>query len=148
MTLVDGAELRPSRDAVQATTATLDGVSRRVLAATGVARMTWTLRIPPHASFRTWIGVLPVSGPPTTALFRIGVADDRVYEELLMRRVNPVEEAGDRSWMPIDVDLRRYGGFQWSLFYRPGDHAWKVILNVSTTGPGMAVWAEPTIRGG
>ena len=131
MTIVGRAEVRPSRDAVQATIVTVGGVSRRVLTATGAARVTWTLRIPARTSLHASVAVVPASGMESgsAAVFRVGIADDRIYEELMMRRVAPGEAAGDRSWIPIEVDLGRYGGFQWSLFYRPGSRIWKLILN-------------------
>ncbi len=150
MTLVGRAEVRPSRDAVQATIVTVGGVSRRVLTTTGAARVTWTLRIPARTSLHASVAVVPAPGldSDSAAVFRVGVADDRIYEELMMRRLAPGETAGDRSWIPIEVDLGRYSGFQWSLFYRPGGRTWKLILNTATIGRGTAVWAEPTIQGG
>lgn len=148
MTIAERAEVRPSRNAIQPTIVTIGGVSRRSLASEGTTRVTWRLRLPARAVLLTSIGIVPEdSTRSASATFRVGVADDRVYEELLTRRVMPAAVAADRTWIPIDIDLGAYGGFQWSLFYRPGQQDWKVILNTVVTGRAIAAWAEPTILG-
>jgi hypothetical protein len=54
----------------------------------------------------------------------------------------------------VTVDLSGYGGWQWSLFYRPWTTTWRLIFSTDVSPPGAApnpawdwaVWAEPAIE--
>jgi hypothetical protein len=51
------------------------------------------------------------------------------------------------GWIRLSADLSRYAGWQWSLFYRPERHDWRIILAaVREIGtPAQAFWAVPGI---
>ena len=106
------------------------------------ARVIYVLTMPGTARLRANVAVTSnAAGAAKGVQIRIGVSDDRFYDELLRRALPPA-----RSWTPIDVDLSRYSGRKWSLFYQPGRQAWKVILNSDVLPAGAAAWARPVVE--
>jgi hypothetical protein len=116
------------------------------------ARVIWSIVMPFHARLRAAVALVPDHanangplGPGVTV--RIGIADKRSYEELAKVPVLP-PAAGAPFWQPIEVDLGAYRGWQWSLFYRPGDTPWRVNFSVDAIpGAGTVAWREPVIAG-
>ena len=74
-------------------------------------------------------------------LFRIGVSDGRVYEELLNQLVDPIGTPEDRRWLPVVVDLSGYGGVEVDVIFNtnPG------LPGVMDFSNDWAVWGEPEI---
>ena len=112
-----------------------DGAAIRVAAP---SRITWILRLPHDARFEATIAALgdaPVG-------FRVGVADERTYEQLA--HVALSERDGARA---LDVDLSAYAGRKWSLFYHPDRIDWRLILSADATGgaPGVGLWGAPRV---
>jgi len=106
---------------------------------TAPARIVWSLRFPPHAHLTTAVRLVGTSaGQGATA--RIGISDNRIYEQLARVVVTPSQ------WQTVEVDLRRYAGFQWSLFYRPSQTTWRLNFSTDATPGGMVAWAIPLIR--
>jgi hypothetical protein len=105
------------------------------------ARVTFTVRLPGHAHLMTAVWLLTgQSGPGVTV--RVGLSDLRHYDELLSLHV----AASPGAWQPVDVDLSAYGGWQWSLFYRPSTIDWRLILNADPAPAGAVAWAQPLVR--
>lgn len=109
------------------------------------SRITWRgLRFAPGSLQRTTVGARPLASS-TKVLFRIGISDERSYEDLA-RQVVDTDTPG---WTDMRLDLSRYGGWQWSVFYHPDRHCWNLIFNVSASGgalPGVAgLWALPAV---
>lgn len=109
------------------------------------SRITWRgLRFPKRSLVRTSVGVRTGARSPEI-LFRIGISDDRTYEELARQVVT----ANAPGWTDVRVDLSRYAGWQWSLFYHPDRRCWNLVFNVSAlTGalPAVAgLWAQPAV---
>jgi hypothetical protein len=109
--------------------------------------------MPDRAVIRTALGVSPPLAATRRgkALFRIGISDDRTYDGLMTTEVL-VESS--QAWQPISIDLSKYGGFKWSLFYRPREKIWNVIFNTTIKGLGRPItpadrvfWGHPTIEG-
>ncbi len=151
--LLDQAECRP-RDASFGVTDVVHGDDvQSALIVPATSRITWEVAVPDRAVLRTG-AALPADGWTDgvgEVLFRIGVADSRVYEELHQERI-PAGPPSTRRWTPITVDLARYGGFKWSLFYRPRSIRWKVTFNAGVTGRGTpgasaerVLWMRPMI---
>jgi len=106
---------------------------------TAPARIVWSLRFPPHAHLTTAVRLVGGSaGQGVTA--RIGISDNRIYEQLA-RVVATASE-----WQTMDLDLRHYAGFQWSLFYRPSNTTWRLNVSADPTPGGTVAWAMPLIR--
>jgi hypothetical protein len=133
----------------------IDGQQRRVIYAHAPTRLTWAMKLPARARLTTAIALKPQAwtGEGDGVVFRIGIADDRRFEALFLRHVNPFANSDDRRAIPVSVDLSGYGGWQWSLFYRPSNTTWRLVLATDAGLPGSsnamwdwAVWVEPTIE--
>lgn len=150
---VPSAEIRPEGrppDAVQVMAAVVGGDARRSLSVAVPSRVAMRLRIPPHAVFSTALGVDARAGHEAGSgvAFSVGISDGRTYERLLERTILAADSA---SWQPATMDLRRYAGWQWSLFYHPSSITWQIVLNAYAAGPPSetlrALWAVPAIVG-
>lgn len=89
-----------------------------------------------------------LDGPPdASAEFRIGISDRRTYETLVTRTIRAGTCAVEST---VTLDLSRYGGWQWSLFYRPDERTWELIFGVSAAGgaPVRGGWGAPRIEAG
>jgi hypothetical protein len=118
------------------------GDDRRVaLLTTAPARVIWTARIPERAWIET--AVMLVDGAGAAA--RIGIADSRVYELLARVELAPRGE-GDQPWQPLRVDLRKYAGWQWSVFYRPSTTEWQLVFSADALPGGTIAWSHPVIK--
>jgi hypothetical protein len=102
-------------------------------------RIVWQLRLPRRGVFHTLVAL---DGPASVRV-RVGISDDRVYEERARARLT----ADRRDWTSLDVDLSPYAGWKWSLFYRPDRIAWRVVLSADAIDgvPGRVVWGVPVI---
>jgi hypothetical protein len=80
--------------------------------------------------------------PGGSATARIGISDDRRYEQLANI---PLDAGAARAWQPVTIDLGGYSGWQWSLFYRPWERNWKIVFGADGEG-GRIAWARPVIR--
>jgi len=140
---MSAAELRPAGEDFPVVEHTCGGDSRPSLAVPPMSRVTWTTRLPERGLLQTAVALS--GGGEASATFRIGISDDRIYEGLLLRTVT----AGqcEQGWVPLTVDLSRYAGRQWSLFYRPGETTWRLIFGVNYEGeaPLRGFWALPGI---
>jgi len=102
-------------------------------------RIVWQLRLPRRGVFHTLVAL----DGAASARVRVGLSDDRVYEERARARLT----ADRRDWTSLEVDLSPYAGWKWSLFYRPDRIAWRVVLSTDAIDgvPGRVVWGVPVI---
>jgi hypothetical protein len=134
--------LAPPDTAIHATVVSRDGAGQPALVTDAPARVIFPVNMPARARFRTAVSLQ--SPPGTGVTIRMGIADSRLYEELLRLSLEP-PAAGADPWRTIDVDLGAYSGWQWSLFYHPSRITWKLVLNADATPGGSVVWLRPTI---
>jgi hypothetical protein len=137
------AERRPVSGRFEIVDHTCDARSLTSLAVPATSRVIWTLKLPARAVFNVHAAV---DGPPgASALFRIGVSDDRIYEQLATQTVT-ADECG-LAWVPISVNLGGYGGWKFSIFYQPGGRTWRLVLGVNQgdSAADRAYWALPGI---
>ena len=148
------AERRPASAIFNVTVATIENVSLPAIETQPISRMTWPVAIPARAVLTTSLALKPGSWNQQGSgiLFRIGIADGRTYEELLTRHVDPLHHVEDRQWIPVTINLARYGGFKWSLFYQPSRRMWQIVFNTSfdpsyidESRAGLPVWGAPAI---
>ena len=138
--LFERAELRPER-AFKVAQHTLGGVTRATIAAPVPSRAIWVTPLPRRGWLSLFVGV-PSSPAGCSARFRFGVSDDRIYEGL----ASDTPPAG--AWRELRVDLSRYAGRKFSIFYRPDGVSWRLVFSAdqiveeSCTG----FWGEPTIE--
>ena len=131
------------------------GGSTAVLLLTSPARLTWPVRFRDHAELDASVALvtgaasMPLHNPerPTYlagVIVRIGISDDRAYEELLRLLLTA---QGDRIvWQPIRLDLGSYSGWKWSLFYRPSRITWNLIVAADPAPGGMVAWRTLRIQ--
>jgi hypothetical protein len=142
---------RPANGAFELRTLQIDGRDRPAIAVPAASRISWRLKLPDAARLHTWMAVESTcpSMPAAAVDFRIGISDERSYDELLVRTISTTPSA---AWESAAVDLAAYSGFHWSLFYRPRDIVWSVVLNtrpIGRTGPECAprpLWGGPAIE--
>jgi hypothetical protein len=143
-------ERRPAEARFDIVPAAVNGSVRRAIRTPPIGRISWKLKLPAQASFRTYLAADPECMPSGKGvLFRIGISDGRTYEELLNQWVSPAADGS--GWVPIRLDLSPYSGFKWSLFYHPSRMWWWIVLNTTAdapTQPGCTprpIWGAPAI---
>jgi hypothetical protein len=148
------AEKRPSEEAITTTIASLDGQPEPAVDVPAMSRIVWSVRLPDHAVLRTAVGasLQATAAVRGRAVFRIGISDERTYDEL---STTEVSLGSAQTWRHVGIDLSKYSGFKWSLFYRPREKTWNVIFNTTIRGLARPVtpsdrllWAHPLIDGG
>ena len=112
------------------------------------ARITFALKFPTGARLVTTASLVTSGAASSGATLRVGISDDRRYDGVFQLEMGHEPES-------IDVDLGAYAGWQWSLFYRPSEITWKLIINADATPAGTIALrrlrivnsARPTVRG-
>jgi hypothetical protein len=142
--LVEHAEKRPAGARFDVAERSCGSAPLAGLAAPVPSRVTYRLNFPRHARLVT----TPVLDGATgaSAEFRIGISDRRTYETLAIRIAAAAECGAGAS--PMVIDLSLYGGWQWSLFYRPDERTWELILGVNAVAGEIrgAMWGMPRIE--
>ena len=121
----DHADRRPRAGTFELKEHTFGGIPRASLVVPAESRIIWKLFVPHRGRFQAYVA-LP---PDTTAsvAIRVGISDERIYNTLAEPTVTTADVRAT-GWIPVDVDLSMYAGRQWSLFYRPDDIKWQVIV--------------------
>jgi hypothetical protein len=125
----------------------IGGDVRKVISAHPTSRIAWDLDVPQSARLRTWLGMDPTAWTRSEdgVVFRIAVEQDGQSRELLSRHLDPGRVAGDRRWVPVEIDLSAYGGRQATLIFTTEP-------SVAGAPPNSvydwALWANPAIVGG
>lgn len=97
----------------------INGERKRVISIHPTSRLIYRVTIPDDAWLRTWLAIKPEAWnlPSDGTLFRIGISDGKTYDELINQHVDPTNNAGDRRWIPVTVDLSAYAGQQVDLIF-------------------------------
>ncbi len=135
--------LGPPDEAIRAATASRDRLERPAILTNAPARVLFAVRMPARARLHTAVSIVAGSGAGVT--IRIGISDNRSYDELEKLLVAPPADGAD-PWHAVDVDLAAYSGWQWSVFYHPGRMTWRLVFNADPTPGGRVAWLEPTIE--
>jgi hypothetical protein len=133
----DRAERRPP-DGYALIDRRLQGTRYPSIAGPAPGRIIWQLPLPRRGIFHAAVAI----DAPAAVRFRVGVSDDRIYEELASVVVTA---AG--AWSDLRADLSAYAGWKWSLFYRPERLRWRVVLSADAIGgvPARVMWGAPSI---
>jgi hypothetical protein len=139
------AERRPERGSFEIREHTFGERSRASLIVPSGSRVTWKLFVPHRGRLQVYAGVPDAKGPAVAA-FRLGVSDDRRYDNLIEQHVTSAETA--KGWVTVSADLSPYAGRKFSLFYRPDSRKWNVIIgtHVIEGSPGFLVLGEPSVQ--
>ena len=127
----------------------LAGQPKRALIVPQPSRVTWKVNVPARAVLTGGAGILPAAsgaGPGSSRLY-IGISDGRIFSRLLDADLPSPSAAAGGAWLPIRIDLAGYGGWQWSIFYRPWEITWEVIFNVYGAGPGLVALGNLAVEG-
>ncbi|HEY8548787.1 MAG TPA: hypothetical protein VIL35_02425 [Vicinamibacterales bacterium] len=127
---------------------TVNGETKRAIYMHPTSRVVYrNLLLPERAQLHAFLALKDEVYQHATdgVYFRIGVAKDGQFTDLLKRHLDPHRNQADRGWVPVTVDLSAYAGQTVDL-----------ILNTNSSPPGMgdnsmydfAVIGEPTIRPG
>ena len=138
------AEKRPLQGTFELVDHQCGAESHASLAVPATSRVIWSIKLPDRAVLATEVAV---EGPPgASVVFRVGVSDDRIYEQIDMRTV--AADACENGWTPVTIDLGRYSGWKFSLFYRPRNKTWRLVLAVNSEGgaPTRAFWGRARIE--
>ena len=114
------------------------------LAVPAASRVIWSLKLPDRAVLATEVAL--EGSPGASATFRVGISDDRVYEQLGARAVSA--DACGHGWTPIEIDLGPYSGWKFSLFYQPRNRTWRLVLGTTpeSGAPTRAFWGRLRIE--
>jgi hypothetical protein len=142
------AETRPSPTAFELTDVSVSGQSEPAIRTIAPSRLIFVLPIPRRSTFAVRVAIDGgIDGaPPQPLRFRVGVSDDRIFEQLAEVLLTPGVPAG---WTELRADLSAYAGWQWSLFYRPEERRWRLVLSTDAVSGvrGRGVWGAPGIDG-
>jgi hypothetical protein len=123
--------------------ATVGHETKRSIFTPGAGRITWHVPIPDNG----WISVsmalkeeawtLPGDG----VQFRIGVSDGHTYDPLLTVLLDPFDNASDRRWDSVTLDLSPYAGQTVDVIFNtdPGLPSHNDVRN------DLALWGDPRI---
>ena len=127
----------------------LAGQPKRALIVPQPSRVTWKVMVPARAVLTGGAGIMqgPSGAAPGGSWLYIGISDGRFFSRLLEESLPPASAEAGGAWRPFRIDLARYGGWQWSIFYRPWKITWEVIFNVNGQGPGTVALGNLAING-
>lgn len=122
---------------------------KRALIVPQPSRVTWKVNVPARAVLTGGAGILPSpsGGAAGATRLYIGISNGRFFSGLLDEHLPPASAVAGGAWLPIRIDLARYGGWQWSVFYRPWEITWDVIFNVNGPGPAAVALGNLAIEG-
>ncbi len=108
----ESAQKRPAGGTFEIVDADLNGDKKRAIFTAPASRIIWKIRIPDDGWLMVALGLKPESWETEGdgVLFRIGVSDGRVFEDIVTHHIDPFHNKGDRRWVPVAVDLSAYAG--------------------------------------
>jgi hypothetical protein len=142
----DQAQKRPPTETFPIVEATLGNETKRAIAPPGIVgtRLIWKVRVPDDGWLRVNLGLKPEAWqkPGDGVLFMVLVSDGKASDQLFTQHVDPFNNAADRRWIPVMVDLSAYGGEQVDLIFNTYASPPKVPTNVDND---MPLWGAPEI---
>ena len=112
------AEARPSRASFDVADVSLSGQSQAAIRTIAPSRLIFELPVPRRSAFVARVAIEGgVDGAPAQPIrFRIGVSDNRIYEQLADVLLTPGVQT---AWTELRADLSAYAGWQWSVSIAP-----------------------------
>ena len=137
------ARQQPGTDAFSVVDSKINNETKRAIYTKNLAgtRITWKITVPDNGWLKVSLGILEEGWtmPGNGVLFSIGVSDTKTYDELLSLTINPFNNASDRRWNELSLDLSQYAGETVELIFN------------TRSGPAddrngdFAAWGEPRI---
>ena len=72
----------------------------------------------------------------------VRVSDGRTYDQLFTQHVDPFDNAADRRWIPVLVDLSAYGGEEVDLIFNTSPARRR---RPATCDNDLPLWGAPEI---
>ncbi len=143
-----GARIQPAATAEVARLGEVvdGGAAVPALVIAAPARLTWPIRLGEHADIDASVAFLPGEAAASSVIVRIGISDERSYEELFRQSLAGAPGNTSLVWHPVRADLRAYSGWKFSLFYQPSRITWNLIVAVDPAPGGSVAWRTLTIR--
>jgi hypothetical protein len=121
LTRFDQATKRPESAPFPVIDATLGNETKKAIAPPGGpgTRIIWKVRVPDDGWLRVNLGLKTEAWqkPGDGVLFMVLVSDGKASDQLFTQHVDPFNNAADRRWIPVMVDLSAYGGEQVDLIF-------------------------------
>ena len=142
----DQATKAPASGSFPVVDATLGNETKKAIAPPGGpgTRITWKIRVPDDGWLRVNLGLKPEAWqkPGDGVLFMVLVSDGKASDQLFTQHVDPFNNAADRRWIPVMVDLSAYGGEEVNLMFNTYASPPKVPGNMDND---MPLWGAPEI---
>jgi hypothetical protein len=142
----DQATKAPAAGAFPVADVTLGSETKRAIAPPGGpgTRLIWKVRVPDDGWLRVNLGLKPEAWqkPGDGVLFMVLVSDGKASDQLFTQHVDPFNNAADRRWIPVTVDLSAYGGEQVDLIFNTYASLPTVPGNTDNDLP---LWGTPEI---
>ena len=146
---LETAERRPQGGTFDVIDANLNGEPHKAIYTVPESRIIWKIRVPDDAWLRVLVGMKSESwtAEGDGVLFRVGVSDNRSYEELFTQHLNPFKNTGDRKWVPVMVDLSQYAGEEVQVIFNTNKSTPASIKagNPVDERNDFALWGAPEI---
>ncbi len=135
----DQATKAPQSETFPIVEAMLGSETKRAIAPPGVAgtRLIWKVRVPDDGWLRVNLGLKPEAweAPGDGVLFMVSVSTGGAFDQLFTQHVDPMNNAADRRWIPVMVDLSGYGGEQVDLIFNTYASPPKAPVNMDNDKP-------------
>jgi hypothetical protein len=120
----------------------IKGDTRKSIYVHPPTRITWRVMLPDGAWLRTAAGVDEQAWDKDGdgVLFFVGITDGGRFKLLFERRIDPHALPGDRGWVPVVLDLSKYGGREVDLVFNT-----RTSLQGDDARNDFAYWAAPAI---
>lgn len=146
LTQFEEAKKAPASETFPIIDATLANETKKAIAPPGVigTRIIWKVHVPDDGWLRVNLGLKTDAWQKAGdgVLFKVLVSDGKASEELFTQHVDPFNNAADRRWIPVMVDLSAYGGEQVDLIFNTYASPPKAPANMDND---MPLWGAPEI---
>jgi hypothetical protein len=142
---LEDAERRPATAPFELGEFTFAGQTHATIVVPAESRLTWRMPLPHRGTLQFFAAVPSAHGYASVA-FRIGISDNRRYDTLVEPTITTADTS-ERGWLPVSADLSPFAGRKWSVFYRPDEIRWSVVIgtHVIAGSPGVVYLGKPSI---
>ncbi len=139
------AERRPATAPFELGEFTFAGQSHATIVAPAESRLTWRMPLPRRGTLQLFAAVPSTAGDAAVS-FRVGISDNRRYDTLTEPTITSADTSA-RGWIAVTADLSPFAGRKWSVFYRPDEIRWTVVIgtHVMAGAPAVVYLGEPSI---
>ena len=137
------ARKQPGDGAFEIGDVTIDGQTKRSIAAEEQTRLTFHVTVPDHGWLKVALALKPDAWTPPGggALLFVGISDGRSYHDAVSIVIDPDGQPADRRWHDVLINLEEYAGLTIDLIFNTrAGHA-----PPSGSHDAFAVWGAPAV---